>query len=611
MLKPLAYTYYTAPALQPKGWLLTQLRLQAEGLAGQLDKVWPDVRDSAWIGGTCEGWERVPYWLDGFIPLAYLLRDEDMITRAKRYIDEIIARQEEDGWLCPCTRAQRGGYDTWATLLITKVLALYADCPGDEGVDPAVYKALKNLKDHLTHHTLFNWGAARWFEGLVALFWLYDRRPEEWMLHLATTLRVQGLDWGALFDNWRDQENRRGEWTYQTHIVNLAMMLKYPALWGRVTGEDGSAKAAELLEKLHTCHGNVNGYFNGDECLAGTAANRGTELCGVTEAMYSYEHLFAATGDTQWLDKLELLAFNALPATISPDMWSHQYDQMTNQIACRKINRAHYNSNDEDANRFGLEPHYGCCTANMGQAWPKLALSAFAKAKDGILCVLPLPGVLSAKVNGTSVQVEVDTLYPFRDTAVYTVTAEEPTAFTLYIRVPKCASATLNDEPVTPGAIYAVKQVFAGKTTFTLQLTQQVEWITRPEELFALRRGPLTYSVPLGETWVKDEYEKNGVVRQFPYCDYDVLPKKDFGWAFAGEDFSLKENDIMDFPFSHEHPPVQLTATLRPIHWEEEPGVPGVCAAAPGDRTPTGEARTVALQPFGCTALRMTELPKL
>jgi len=133
----------------------------------------------------------------------------------------------------------------------------------------------------------------------------------------------------------------------------------------------------------------------------------------------------------------------------------------------------------------------------------------------------------------------------------------------------------------------------------------------RPNALFALRRGPLTYALPLGETWVKDEYEEKGVERKFPYCDYDVLPQRDFGWAFAGDQFTVKENDNFDVPFSHEHPPVQLTATLRPIRWEEEPEVPGVCAAAPTDRTPTGAAQTLLLQPFGCTALRMTELPKL
>lgn len=48
--------------------------------------MWRDIKESKWIGEEAEGWERVPYWLDGFIPLAYLLEDEDMIARAKKHI---------------------------------------------------------------------------------------------------------------------------------------------------------------------------------------------------------------------------------------------------------------------------------------------------------------------------------------------------------------------------------------------------------------------------------------------------------------------------------------------------------------------------------------------
>ena len=75
----------TAKEIAPRGWLKKQLEIQAAGLVGNLDKVWPDVRDSRWVGGDREGWERVPYWLDGFIPLAFLLRDDHPILDALGY----------------------------------------------------------------------------------------------------------------------------------------------------------------------------------------------------------------------------------------------------------------------------------------------------------------------------------------------------------------------------------------------------------------------------------------------------------------------------------------------------------------------------------------------
>jgi hypothetical protein len=103
---------------RPAGWLARQLRIQADGLSGNLDRIWPDIRDSAWIGGNRDGWERVPYWLDGFIPLAYLLRDKDLKKRAKKYIDGILERQCEDGWICPCALEARKDYYPWAYELI-------------------------------------------------------------------------------------------------------------------------------------------------------------------------------------------------------------------------------------------------------------------------------------------------------------------------------------------------------------------------------------------------------------------------------------------------------------------------------------------------------------
>ena len=61
-------------SIRPAGWLKDQLRIQADGLSGHLDEFWPDIKDSAWFGGNAEGWERVPYWLDGLVPLAFVAR---------------------------------------------------------------------------------------------------------------------------------------------------------------------------------------------------------------------------------------------------------------------------------------------------------------------------------------------------------------------------------------------------------------------------------------------------------------------------------------------------------------------------------------------------------
>ena len=55
-MKEYKYKFLTSRELKPTGWIKQQLEIQAAGLCGNLAKVWPDVRDSAWIGGECEGW---------------------------------------------------------------------------------------------------------------------------------------------------------------------------------------------------------------------------------------------------------------------------------------------------------------------------------------------------------------------------------------------------------------------------------------------------------------------------------------------------------------------------------------------------------------------------
>ena len=51
-LKPLALFPFTSKEIKPRGWMRRQLEIQAAGLAGNLDKIWPDVADSSWIGGS-------------------------------------------------------------------------------------------------------------------------------------------------------------------------------------------------------------------------------------------------------------------------------------------------------------------------------------------------------------------------------------------------------------------------------------------------------------------------------------------------------------------------------------------------------------------------------
>lgn len=603
-----AYDFLPPHSFRPEGWLRRQLQIQANGLAGQLDRVWPDVSDSQWIGGTHEGWERVPYWLDGFIPLAWLLDDADMKARARRYIDHILDSQQEDGWICPCEKEERIHYDVWVVFLICKVLALYADFTGDVRAEEAVEKTLKQLNSQLNHCTLFGWGQARWFECYVPILWLYQKRPQnDWLLALAQKLRIQGMNWRHFFEDWQHQQpDPKGEWTFITHVVNIAMALKAEAMIGHLEDCPVHENTYHALELLWRDHGMAAWHFTGDECLSGTSPIHGSELCGVVEAMYSYEHLIRFTGESFWSDLLERLAYNALPATIAPDMWSHQYDQMTNQIRCMPFdkNQQPFITNSEESHLFGLEPNYGCCTANMGQGWPKFALSAVMKTADGVAITAIAPVSVQFEMGGVPVRLRIETEYPFKNNYCVHVETEQPAAFALKLRIPGFAfDGRVDDQPAGDNTI---KRCWEGKNSIHVSFQTQAQLRQRPNGLYCLEDGPLLFSVAPATAWTKVEYERNGVERKFPYCDYHITAASDWNYAFAGKNFVREEHEISDVPFSPDAPAVTIHAPMAQISWKEENGA---CTALPQSTETLASPVSLPLIPYGCTTLRMTEMP--
>lgn len=606
--------FLTTKEIAPRGWMRRQLELEAEGLCGNLDKVWADVRDSKWIGGDREGWERVPYWLDGFIPLAYLLKNEDMIARAKHYIDSILAAQCEDGWICPNGETPREKYDLWAIHLISKVLTVWYDCSEDARIPDVLYRIMKNFYDQLSHGeiSVFNWAKFRWFEGFIALGRLAEWYPNEaWICELARLLKDTGTDYRSYMETWIRPLNK---WTLHTHIVNIMMMLKSEVVSHELLGEEYTGLADELDAFLAKYNATPVGLYTGDECLSGISPIQGTELCAVVELMYSLEWLYAYTGDAKWAERLEKVAFNALPATITDDMWGHQYDQMSNQIDCTPFGRKNkpiFRTNGGDSHVFGLEPEFGCCTSNFGQGWPKLMLSSFMKAEDGLTCAVPIPAEVSLDWKGSPITVSLETSYPFRNRFVYRVNAEKKTGMKLHIRVPSFAKhVTVNGKAVRKKAMLTFGGFAAGETVIEIAFEAEARLMKSPIGLYNAAYGSLVFSLPVAYEVSQREYVKNDIERKFPYCDYDYKGVSDWNCAYTSRNLHVEERDAEDdIPFSSKHPVLVLRAELCHIDWGYAEGYETVCAKLPESRKPIDAPVERVLYPYGCAKLRMTEMP--
>lgn len=495
-LLPPTYKPFPVGSISPKGWLLKQLELQAEGLFGHLSMFWEDVSDSVWVGGSGDGslHERAPYWANGQTVLAFLLQGTEdrrltehakiyrevmggaaavpgaslrgraaaaeaaaplcvnntdmangdipggpwpmastqdchdacaanddcigfvvnacvspgsnvtcwlkrevqpietgkgcrcvgimeppepltgaeMMRQVRYFVDYVLDHQDASGWVGP---EETGGVTYWARFNVMLTLATWAEGSRTAGnttefdrVTTAMLRFVQEAHRRMQTVPLASWAAERYQDFVLGVEWLLDNAPqgaEAELMAVAHLAHSQGVDWEGWFETFSGDAGNHG--------VNNAQALKSAAVMYRLTGNKTlPGLSRSRMTNLDTTYGMPTGMFCADETLCEAPENkmpsRGTELCAVVEAMYSYDTMFSVHGDGEFADRAERIAYNALPATwASPtggDLWAHQYLQAVNEIAAMHQDDHVWTHDGPDAEIYGLAPNFGCCTAN-------------------------------------------------------------------------------------------------------------------------------------------------------------------------------------------------------------------------------------------------------
>jgi len=490
-------------------------------------------------------------------------------------------------------------------------------------VAKAVLAHLVSVAAGISPQSVVSWAATRAYSINTLFDYALDRilpefggDPEVTPLGLQNTTSILlsaahrmaglGMDYAAYYSGHPNPRSANKSvpngsvplWNVYDHGVNNAEgALRWPGELYRLAGSMSEALAALdlLVTKLDDYQGQVQGTFCADEVFCGRDPERGTETCTVVETMASWEQTFATLGHLQLMDRVERLAFNALPAALTADMWTHVYVQQANSVYAGvthpRSTRATHHTRAHDAassaardcprgacasssprnaaspappttharrllqggpaafseiqstNYFGVS-HFPCCITNFPQGWPKFAQSAVLWQEDPAAVIIASLLPLRATIPEAAATVHIDTAYPFGDNATILVTAQKATQ--IRVRIPGWATAaTMNGKAVLNGTL-AVADCAKGNTTISVELNPHVRvekgWgdiLNVPATSgVAVVRGPLVFAL--------HPTEEKTVVRR-----YTTIP------ASVGErapDYLITTHDVWNYALDLDTP---------------------------------------------------------
>ena len=268
--------------------------------------------------------------------------------------------------------------------------------------------------------------------------------------------------------------------------------------------------------------------------------------------------------------------------------------------------------------------NYRCCPHNYGMAWPYYAENLWhATADNGLAANLYAASEVTAKVgDGTAVTVAQTTEYPFGDTVHLAIASPKSVAFPLYLRIPRwCDGATVrvNGKPRrrpgrAPSSYLIVNRTWKNGDTVALHLPMAVRvrrWTTN-QNAVSVDRGPLTYSLQIGEKW--DRYAGTA---QWP--EYAVYPQSAWNYGLVLDaadpthsfDVVQKGGAVAANPFTHETTPIELRARARKIpNWQMD-SKHVITPLQPSPARSEEPTETVTLIPMGAARLRLTSFPTI
>jgi DUF1680 family protein len=625
-----AWSFVPVGSISARGWWADQLQTDLAGFAGRLDELCSEVGSDVFATGRVAGghwrhwWngESEGKWIDGLTRMAHVSHDPAARARVAAYVERVLEIAESDGYVGIYTDEWRASgeprvAEPWTQSMILNALLTHFEATGDDRVLAVAQSAAASTMSffdtvdgenpfvgeiegsQLHGHNLY---------FVEPLLWLHEVTGEQAYVDFAVSCydryragSIRWLEADGFLENLTNPDV-----PMIAHGAHTAVQIRIPLLLLRATGDDRWREAARAgFEKIQR-YTSLTGACKSDECIGSETTEglpfpeSGYEYCTITEQLHSLHFAYALTRDGVYADRAERLALNAAQGARRHDGRGIAYVSSDNQ----------YSATGDMSPRYRYSPVHAdtavCCSPSAVRMLAHHISRAVLRDSDGLTVGLYGPMNVAVEVNGSAVELEIDTQYPFENVVRVVVEAAAPVPFTLRLRVPGWATDAVLDAATSAdarreGDYLVIDRSWSGRTELELRFEAQVVEEGALDGTIALSYGALVFALPI------DAHEES--VGNYPLAGFHDAEYRPVGRESWHLKFLAPKGEVA--------PSVEVVrrGDSRPADPYADPPVvlripmyDALALAVEG--WPVAEPRiTAELLPFGSTRLRRTTFP--
>lgn len=559
------------------------------------------------LDGAWWPYEQAAYLLDGMIRLSLLEDTPELFNKFKDNLDYVLDHPDENGQLGHCFHPSSS---EWPMAVFFKAVIAYYEAYGDE----KTLAAFRRHYDSLSIETVAKPGRnITNIEGLLKLYeWTGDDKFRQKAVD-AYSFYDKQVEMADSFYGDLNLSKLESGCRLTVHGVSFSEMLKLPVMLYIYTGEEYWLKIAQKgLDKACLDHEQPVGQLSCNEFLSGRDPLQGFETCVTSDMMWTLGYFVMADGAVSYADRMEKLAYNALPGAITKDFTALQYLSAVNQVNATPFsNNTHMGYAEAAWRQYRPDQFPQCCPGNLQRIMPNFAMKMWMRKNgdNAPVAMLYGPSVYTSSYQGDDFEIEEDTQYPFRDDITFRFSVSHGFEMPFYFRIPhwaKTSSLLVNGKAVEmelkPGTIQKIIRYWRNGDEVVLTLSPEIT-MKHDRQWCWIERGALnfSYAVPAEEIRESDS--------PFSPRSYNPTGPWNYSLNLSPDEVSKINMEYQESSYPFECPSVLLKVPARQIKGYDSLDSNRFTPRVPLYNDFCGEREMITLQPYATTITRVTAFP--